>query len=143
MPCFKNQISIKTNIFNMFYLKTTYQKMVKTKDTQFCGKNLKIKKKKKIDLPERGFELQIFSNFSAHFLSFHGRWSSNLDKEVKNSWLYLVCQFGPNFGQTNTNVLSFHFIKSFIQLKSLVFEKHRKMLMIAILLLLLFKSHMF
>ena len=103
----------------------------------------KWKKKKKIDLPERGFEPQIFSNFSAHFLSFHGRWSSNLDKEVKNSWLYLVCQFGPNFGQTNTNVLSFHFIKTFIQLKSLVFEKHRKMLMIAILLPLLFKSHTF
>ena len=29
----------------MFYLKTTYQKMVKAKDTQFCVKNLKMKKK--------------------------------------------------------------------------------------------------
>ena len=54
----------------MFYLKTTYQKMVKTKDTQFCVKNLKMKKEKKIDLPERGFEPQIFSNFSAHFFEF-------------------------------------------------------------------------
>ena len=59
----------------MFYLKTTYQKMVKTKDTQFCVKNMKMKKEKEkeIDLPEEGFEPQIFSNFSAHDLNFHGR----------------------------------------------------------------------
>ena len=37
--------------------------------------NLKMKRKKgqkKFDLPERGFEPQIFSNFSAHDLNFHG-----------------------------------------------------------------------
>ena len=38
--------------------------------------NLKMKEKKAklfFDLPERGFELQIFSNFPAHDLNFHGR----------------------------------------------------------------------
>ena len=35
--------------------------MVKMKDTQFCVKNLKMKRKKgqKIDLPEQGFEAGI------------------------------------------------------------------------------------
>ena len=49
--------------------------MVKIKDTQFCAKNLKIKRKrtKFFDLPEQGFEPQIFSNFTAHDLNFHGR----------------------------------------------------------------------
>ena len=40
--------------------------MVKIKNTQFCVKNLKMKRKKRtnfFDLPERGFEPQIFSNF--------------------------------------------------------------------------------
>ena len=40
--------------------------MVKVKDNQFCVKNLKMKgkKEKKIfDLPDWGFEHQIFSNF--------------------------------------------------------------------------------
>ena len=49
--------------------------MVKIKDTQFCVKNLKMKRKKgqkNFDLPERGFEPQIFSNFPAHDLNFHG-----------------------------------------------------------------------
>ena len=42
--------------------------MVKVKDTQFCVKNLKMKEKKGqncFDLPGRGFESQIFSNFSS------------------------------------------------------------------------------
>ena len=49
--------------------------MVKIKDTQFCVKNLKNEKKeqKKFDLPERGFEPQIFSNFPVHDLNFHGK----------------------------------------------------------------------
>ena len=34
--------------------------------------NLKMKRKK-IDLPEQGFEPQIFGNFSAHDLNFHGK----------------------------------------------------------------------
>ena len=46
--------------------------MVKIKDTQLCLKNLNMKRKK-IDLPERGFKPHIFSNFSAHDLDFHGR----------------------------------------------------------------------
>ena len=43
--------------------------MVKVKDTQLCVKNLKLK----FELPEQGFEPQIFSNFPAHNLNFHGR----------------------------------------------------------------------
>ena len=37
--------------------------------------NLKINKKKEenFDLPEREFEPQIFSNFPAHDLNFHGK----------------------------------------------------------------------
>ena len=45
--------------------------MVKNKDTQFFMGNLKRKKDKKVDLPERGFEPQIFSHFPAHNLNFH------------------------------------------------------------------------
>jgi hypothetical protein len=53
--------------------------VVKFKDTQFCAKNLKIKRKKKkeqniFDLPEQGFEPQIFSHFPAHDLNFHVKW---------------------------------------------------------------------
>ena len=50
--------------------------MVKNKDMQFFMENLKMKRKKgqKIfDLPEGGFEPQIFSNFPAHNLNFHGK----------------------------------------------------------------------
>ena len=50
--------------------------MVKNKDMQFFMENLKMKKKKGqifFDLPERGFEPQIFSNFPAHDLNFHGK----------------------------------------------------------------------
>ena len=49
--------------------------MVKIKDTQFCVKNLKMKRKKGqnfFGLPERGFEPQIFSNFLAHDLKGEG-----------------------------------------------------------------------
>ena len=42
--------------------------MVKIKVTQFCVKNLKMKRKRN-DLLERGFEDQIFSNFPAHNLN--------------------------------------------------------------------------
>ena len=34
--------------------------------------NEKKKGKKNFDLPERGFKSQIFSNFPAHNLNFHG-----------------------------------------------------------------------
>ena len=50
--------------------------MVKNKDTQFFMENLKMKRKKdkkKFDLPEPGFEPQIFSNFPANDLNFHGK----------------------------------------------------------------------
>ena len=46
--------------------------MVKDKDMQFFMENLKLKRKrkKKIDLPDRGFEPRIFSNFPALYLNF-------------------------------------------------------------------------
>ena len=50
--------------------------MVKNKDMEFFMENLKMKRKKgqkNFDLPERGFEPQIFSNFPAHDLNFHGK----------------------------------------------------------------------
>ena len=49
--------------------------MVKIKETQFCAKNLKMEKKeqKNFDLPEQGYETQIFSNFPAHDMNFHGK----------------------------------------------------------------------
>ena len=50
--------------------------MVKNKDMQFFMENLKMKSKKRqnfFDLPEWGFEPQIFSNFPAHDLNFHGK----------------------------------------------------------------------
>ena len=49
--------------------------MVKNEDMQFYIKNLKMKRKKGQkfrDLLER-VESQIFSNFPAHDLNFHGR----------------------------------------------------------------------
>ena len=40
---------------------------------EFFMENMKMNKNKKFDLPERGFEPQIFSNFPAHDSNFHGR----------------------------------------------------------------------
>jgi hypothetical protein len=40
---------------------------------EFEFENEKKKKQKKFDLPERGFEPQIFSNFPAHDLNFNGK----------------------------------------------------------------------
>ena len=46
--------------------------MVQNKDTQFFMENLKIKRRKDIlDLPEQGFEPQLFSNLPVHDLNFH------------------------------------------------------------------------
>ena len=50
--------------------------MVKIKDTQVLCEEFENEKKKGqtiFDLPERGFEPQIFSNFPAHDLNFHQR----------------------------------------------------------------------
>ena len=47
--------------------------MFKNKDMQSFMENLKMKKKGQhfFDLPEWGFEPQIFSNFPVHNLNFH------------------------------------------------------------------------
>ena len=53
--------------------------MVKNKDVQFFMENLKMKRKNDkifFDLLERGFDPQIFSNFSAHDLNFHVKWAA-------------------------------------------------------------------
>ena len=50
--------------------------MVKYKDMQFFYgefENEQKKDKRFFDPPERGFDPQIFSNFPAHDLNFHGR----------------------------------------------------------------------
>ena len=65
-------------VFIDMYLifKTRCSKMVKNKDMQFFMENLKMNRKrtkKFFDLPEQGFEPQIFSNFPAHNLNFHLR----------------------------------------------------------------------
>ena len=46
--------------------------MVKNKDMQLFMENLKMKKgQKNFELPEWGFEPQIFSNFPTHDLNFY------------------------------------------------------------------------
>ena len=48
--------------------------MVENKDMQFFMENLKMKRKNDkffFDLPERGIEPQILSNFPAHNWNFH------------------------------------------------------------------------
>ena len=57
-----------------------YSKMVKNKDMQFFMENFKWKEKtdkKFFDLPERGFEPRIFSNF-------HGKWGAQ--DQIKTSF---------------------------------------------------------
>ena len=48
------------------------------------SENEQKKDKKFFDLPERGLEAQIFSNFPAHNLNFQGRSNqNNLHKEIE------------------------------------------------------------
>ena len=50
--------------------------MVKIKDIHFFCEEFENEKKKEqkiFDLPERVFEPQIFGNFPAHDLNFHGK----------------------------------------------------------------------
>ena len=50
------------------------QKWLKRKIYLQCFmENLKMKRKRTGDLSEEGFKPQIFSNFPAHDLNFHGR----------------------------------------------------------------------
>ena len=46
--------------------------MVKDKDMQFFMLNMKIKRDKKIDLHQRGFEPRIFEQIPAQNLNFEG-----------------------------------------------------------------------
>ena len=69
----------KVNFFltiDIWFVKEDIQKWLKTKIYSFYGEfeNEQKKDKKKFDLPEWGFEPQIFSDFPAHDLNFHGRW---------------------------------------------------------------------
>ena len=61
--------------------------MAKNKDMQFCMESLK-----KIDLLERGFELQIFSNFRALDLNLRVT-RSNPDNFLKEIGLYLIISY--------------------------------------------------
>ena len=93
----KHCISLFLNIFEFLVLKIRYQqkqifstcfiwfqsikedikKRLKSKIPSFVWRIWKWKEKrtKQFDLPERGFELQIFSNFPTLDLNFHGKWS--------------------------------------------------------------------
>ena len=67
---------LKMSVFLYLICKTGYSTMAKNKDMQFFMENLKMNRKRTnifFDLPERGFEPQIFSNFPAHDLNFQGR----------------------------------------------------------------------
>ena len=59
----------------MLFVKQDLQKWLKGKDMHFYGEFEDEKKKgqKYFDLPEWGFESQIFSNFPDHDLNFHGK----------------------------------------------------------------------
>ena len=73
--CVKN-LKIERKIWFLIN-STRNQKVVKIKDIHFCAKNLKMKRKKnKIFFWPSGarFVHQIFSNFPAHELNFHGKW---------------------------------------------------------------------
>ena len=61
---------------------------------QFCMENLQIKRKKttKFDLPERGFEHQIFSNFRALDLNLRVT-RSNPGNFLKEIGLYLIISY--------------------------------------------------
>ena len=50
-----------------------YSKMTENKDVQFFGELETEKGQKNFDLPQQGFEHQIFRNFIAHDLNFRGR----------------------------------------------------------------------
>ena len=80
---------LKVSIFiDIYFVKQdTYSKMIKNKDVQVFMENLRIEKKKAqtfFDLPKRGFEPQIFSNFPAHDLNFHVR--SGARDQIKTSF---------------------------------------------------------
>jgi hypothetical protein len=61
---------------DIWFEKQDIQKWLKTKICSFYGEfgNEQKKDKKNFDLPEQGYEPQIFSNFPAHDLNFHGKW---------------------------------------------------------------------
>ena len=53
--------------------KTRYSKIVKNKDMQFFYGEFENEKKKGQKNFDWGFEPQIFTNFPAHDLNFHGK----------------------------------------------------------------------
>ena len=62
---------------DIWFVKQDIQKWLKKQRyAVFYGEfeNEKKKGQKKFDLPEGGFESQIFSNFPTHDLNFHGNW---------------------------------------------------------------------
>ena len=56
---------------DIWFVKQGIQKWLKQRYAE--NEKKKKKREKKIDLSERGFEPQIFSNFPANDLNFHGR----------------------------------------------------------------------
>ena len=62
-------------MFDIWFVKQDIQKWLITKICSFDGEfeNEKKKGQNFFDLPEGGFEPQIFSNVPAHDLNFHGK----------------------------------------------------------------------
>ena len=60
--------------------------------------NLEMKRKKEqkdFDLPEPGFEPQIFSYFPAHDLSFHVKWGKEVGYQQEKQYLWVIRLFTP------------------------------------------------
>ena len=80
------------NIFvfiDIWFVKQDIQKWLKKRYAVFYGKfENEKKKKKKIDLPEREFKPQIFSNFPRTWFEGEGA-RSNQNKFLKKLGLYL------------------------------------------------------
>ena len=72
---------------DIWFVKQDIRKWLKTKIWIFFygeSENEQEKDKKNFDLPERGFEPQIFSNFPANDLNFHGKWGAR--DQIKTSF---------------------------------------------------------
>ena len=68
-------LGFKFPLQKVLFVNQDIQKWLNTKVCIFYGefKNEKKKGQNNFDLPEREFEPQIFSNFQAHELNFHGK----------------------------------------------------------------------
>ena len=90
---------LKIFIFiDIWFVKKDIQIWLKTKTCSFYGEFENEKKKGQIffDLPKRGFESQIFSNFPTHDLNFHVKWGASKQASKRDRTLQgfpVLCGF--------------------------------------------------